>query len=220
MNLRAFALVFLALLLALGTAQAQQYRWVDRNGKVQFTDTPPPPGAKDVHKVEGADSPPATAPLPYELARLQENFAVTLYTSPSCKQGCQLARDALNKRGVPFKEVQIWNPETIAELRRVSGGAEVPVLQVGREVQRGFEQSAYDLLLSSAGYPAAGLLPARTQAAPVAPEGYPAAEGSKPAAAPPAAQEPEKAGPYDTSRLQGPPTKPGPYGVPGETETK
>ena len=37
--------ICLALLLAAGTASAQMYRWVDKDGKVRYGDTPPP-GAK------------------------------------------------------------------------------------------------------------------------------------------------------------------------------
>ena len=45
MILRAFLLVVLGAAAAVsGLAQAQQYRWVDQNGRIQFTDTPPPPG--------------------------------------------------------------------------------------------------------------------------------------------------------------------------------
>jgi glutaredoxin len=216
MTLRVFFLASLALLLAQGQAQAQQYRWIDRDGKVQFSDAPPPPGAKDVRKIGGAAAAGAQPSMPYEVARLQADFPVTLYTSPSCKLGCQHARDALNRRAVPFKEVQVWNAETIAELKRASGGEEVPALIVGREAQRGFEQGAYDLLLDSAGYPREGLLPPLSQKAPPPPEGY-ATEQPKPAAAAPA-QATEKPGPYDTSRLQGPPPRTGPYGIPGESK--
>jgi len=215
MILRVFSLASLAAVLAIAPAQAQQYRWIDRHGNVQFTDTPPPPGAKDVRTVTGATAAPASASMPYEVARLQADFPVVLYTSPSCKAACQLARDALNKRSVPFNEVQVWNAPTIAELKRVSGGEEVPALLVGREVQRGFEESAFDLLLDSAGYPKAGALPPLSQKAPPPPEGYSTPEKPKPA---PAAQGAEKPGPYDTSRLQGPPPKTGPYSVPGETK--
>ena len=237
MILRAFllvALIALALLAAGGPAEAQQYRWVDRNGNVQFTDAPPPPGAKDVRKLDSAVAPPAAAPVPFEVARLQADFPVTLYTSPNCKEGCELARAALNKRSVPFKEVQVWNPETNEELKRVSGAVEVPTLMVGRSAQRGFEQGAFDTLLDSAGYPREGLLPPLSQKAPAAPEGYVAPNAPKPAAQPLGTSEPaQKAGPYDTSGLQGtppkpgqydpsglvgPPPKPGQYGVPGETK--
>jgi len=239
MMLRVFsrvALVVLAWSVASGPAQAQQYRWVDKDGKVQFTDAPPPAGAKDVRKVEGSAPPAAPAgaeaPLPYEIARLQADFPVTLYTSPSCKDVCELPRAALNKRGVPFKEVQTWNKETIDELKRVSGGNEVPVLTVGRDTLRGFEQGAFDAMLDSAGYPSAGTVPPRSQKAPPPPEGYAGPDAPKPAAQKPAEAQP-KAGPYDTSGLKGPapkpgiydtsglkgpPPKPGQYGVPGEAK--
>ncbi len=201
------------LLLALASSLAfAQYRWVDKNGKVQFGDTPPA-GAKDIRKAEvPAPAKPAAAPVPFELARLQKEFPVTLYTAPSCKEGCDLARSALNKRGVPFKEVQVWDADSNAELKRVTGSDEVPALVVGRAMQRGFEQGAFDGLLDSAGYPKAGMLPALTQKAPNAPEGY-LVPGEREAAKANSPQDPApaKPGPYDTSGLQGPPPKPGPY---------
>lgn len=123
---------------------------------------------------------------------------------------------------MPFKEVQVYDPDTNEELKRVSGAVEVPTLLVGRSAQRGFEKSAFDALLDSAGYPKEGTLPALSQKAPAAPEGYvPAAErdASRPTAQPEKpASPPPKAGPYDTSGLEGTPQKPGQYGIPGESK--
>ena len=229
-----FSTLSLLFLLAAGLAQAQQYRWIDRDGRVQFTDAPPPAWAKDVRRTNVTTAKPAAPQLPFEVARLQKDFPVTLYTSPNCKDGCDFARGALNKRGVPFKEVQVWNPETNEELKQASGAVEVPTLLVGRSVQRGFEQGAFDALLDSAGYPRAGVLPALTQKTPGAPEGYVVEGGAAPAAQPQQApQAPQKAGPYDASGLTGPapkpgqydpsglvgpPPKPGQYGIPGEAK--
>ena len=52
---------FLAILLATATVAAQVYKWVDKDGKVQYTDTPPPPGATKAEpkKVEMPGSPAA-----------------------------------------------------------------------------------------------------------------------------------------------------------------
>ena len=229
------AFLVLLYLAASGLAQAQPYRWTDDKGVVRYSDRPPPTSAKNVQKLEIETSKPGAAPVPYELARLQKDYPVTLYTSPTCKEGCALARTALNKRGVPFKEVQVFDPDTNEELKRVAGALEVPALIVGRSVQRGFEQGAFDALLDSAGYPRAGVLPALTHKAPAAPEGYTpegGREGAKPAVQPTAEGQP-KAGPYDTSGLtgpppkpglydpsglKGPPPKPGQYGVPGENK--
>jgi len=196
---RAVLAVFLLAAAAAAGAQ-QMYRWTDENGRVHITDTPPPPSAKGVRK-QKARSVPAEGEqgASYELAQAMKEFPVTLYTAPSCKEPCQQARALLNRRGVPFKEVQVWEEDTAQDLRKLTGGTlDVPVLTVGRSVQKGFQQDAFDALLDSARYPKAGLIAARNQAAPKPPEGYAApgsaqAEPAKPAAP---AEEPRPTGPY------------------------
>lgn len=190
-------IIGLVLALAASAAWAQEiYRWTDNRGRVHLTDTPPPPGAKDVQKARplwGAAEPV----LPFPLAQAMKDYPVALYTSPICKEPCDQARQALNRRGVPFREVQVWEEKSNEELRKVSGANEVPTLVVGRSVQKGFEQGAYDALLDSARYPRAGLLPPRQQAAPPPPEGY-LSPAERAAPAEPAVPEPEEkaSGPY------------------------
>ncbi len=182
----------LALIAAAGVAlaalpaSAQQYRWVDEKGRVQYTDTPPPPSAKDVQKKDFRGSVVETA-VPFELTRAVKDAPVTLFTSPPCGEGCDKARDALNARGVPFKEVQVWDEASNAELRKYANGREVPVLVVGSRVQNGFEQGAYDRVLDIVGYPKKGAVPPRKQAAPPMPDDFkPGAVGApaKPPAEP------------------------------------
>jgi len=213
------------LLIALSTpALAQQYRWVDKDGRVQYTDTPPPASAKDIRKAAPASEKAAPAAVPYELARAQKDFPVTLYSAPNCKEGCTAVRDALNKRGVSFKEIQVWDAASNEELKRVSGGTGVPVTLVGRSMHRGFEQEQFDALLDSAGYPKTGVLTPKSQKAPPPPEGYAAADpggSAKPAAPKPAAkavEAPAPGGRYDPSSLDGPPPRTGRYALPGESK--
>jgi len=179
---------------AAGAAAAQQlYRWTDEKGRVHVTDTPPPPGAKDVRRTRSgasgaATDKPAAAP---GLERAMREFPVTLYSSINCADPCAAARELLNKRGVPFTEVQVNDEERLAELKKLSPAGEVPVLKVGTSMFAGFQRAAYDSLLDSGGYPREGVLPARAQAAPPPPEGFepstpPKAEPAKPEAAPPA----------------------------------
>jgi glutaredoxin len=159
--------------LAAGSVLAQQlYRWTDEKGRVHITDTPPPANAKNVQKKKPATSAAEPAQQPFELAQALKEFPVTLYTSPGCQELCARARAALNKRGVPFKEVQVWDEASNEELKRISGANDVPTLVVGRSVHKGFEQEPYDALLDSARYPKAGTLRARAQAAPPVPEDY------------------------------------------------
>jgi glutaredoxin len=169
------AIVFLVIAIAAAAVSAQQmYRWTDDKGRVHITDTPPPPSAKGVQKSKASASAPAEGgdQTPYELALAMKEYPVSLYTSPLCKDPCQRAREHLNKRGVPFREIQVWDVASNEELKRVSGSSQVPVLVVGASVHAGYGPGAFDELLDSARYPKAGSVKPRAQAAPALPEGY------------------------------------------------
>ena len=178
----------LAAVLAAGAASVhsqQLYRWTDEKGRVHVTDTPPPASAKDVQKKSYRSAPAEGGQVPFELDQAMKDFPVTLYTAPTCVEPCANARRALNQRGVPFKEVQVTDAQSAEELKRVSGGEQVPVLVVGRSVHTGFLQSAYDSLLDAARYPKAGSVPPRAQARP-----------GDAAPAKPEPEEPKATGPY------------------------
>jgi hypothetical protein len=186
-------LALLVVLACAGAASAQPlYRWTDENGRVHITDTPPPASARNVRKIKPVAPRAAEPEQSFELRQAMRDFPVTLYTAPNCKEPCAAARGQLNKRAVPFKEVQVWDQQSIDELRRISDGEDVPTLVVGRSVHRGFGQEPYDALLDAARYPRAGTLRPRAQAAPPLPEGYnTAAEPRNPSA-----ETPGPSGPY------------------------
>jgi glutaredoxin len=161
------SVIFAALLGAACAASAQMYRWTDEKGRVHLTDTLPPVSARDVQKksftVSGAL--PENASQPYALQVAAKDFPVTLYTSKDCEP-CAAARKLLNARGVPFREVLVVDEPQQEELRKVAGALAVPSVTVGRNVQKGFEESAYHSLLDIAGYPKPGILTPRNQAEP------------------------------------------------------
>lgn len=174
------AVFALALVLAASAASAQIYRWTDEKGKVHITDTPPPPGAKNVQKHRPPSAPQAADERdPYVLQLARKNAPVTLYSTPGCEP-CSAARKLLNARGVPFKEVSVVDDKQIEELRAAVGANAVPSLIVGSTVQQGFEERTYHAILDAAGYPKSGVLPPRAQEEPNAPapqsDASPAAE--------------------------------------------
>jgi glutaredoxin len=178
----------LALALAAGAASAQIYRWTDEKGKVHITDTPPPPGAKNVHTHRPASAPQAAGDSePYLLQLARKNAPVTLYSTPGCEP-CSAARKLLNARGVPFKEVSVVDGEQIEELKSAVGANAVPSLIVGTTVQQGFAEGTYHAILDAGGYPKTGMLPPRAQEEPKAP-----ALQSEPS---PASAEEAPTGPY------------------------
>jgi glutaredoxin len=161
-------LIVLMAVLAAADASAQQYRWVDENGRVHYTDTPPPPSAKSAQKKNLKANAVGTQPN-YSLSEALKNAPVTLYSHPDCRESCQIARDVLNQRGVPFTEVSATDAGKIDQLRRVSGVVTVPVLVVGAQVHTTPSAEAYNQALDLAGYPKPGVLAPRSQAAPARP---------------------------------------------------
>ena len=183
------SVIFAVMLGAACTAAAQMYRWTDDKGRVHVTDTPPPPAAaKDLQKksvtISGAAAPQSAA-LPYAVQLAAKTFPVTLYTARECEP-CGAARNLLNARGVPFREVLVVDEPQQLELRKVAGALAVPSVIVGSNVQKGFEEGAYHSLLDIAGYPKAGAVPVRTQAEPqpAEPQAKPAEETADTASGP------------------------------------
>ena len=58
--------IAIAILLATATVAAQVYKWVDKDGRVQYSDMPPPPGATkaEAKKVETSNAVASTSPTP------------------------------------------------------------------------------------------------------------------------------------------------------------
>src|SRR5262245_20272988 len=80
------------------------YKVVGPDGKVTYTDTPPPASAgMKVIQITGSASVAADAALPIELQQAAQRFPVTLYTIKGCDP-CESGRTLLRQRGVPFAE--------------------------------------------------------------------------------------------------------------------
>jgi hypothetical protein len=140
------------------TGQADLYRWLDGDGTVHYTDSPPPPAAQQVERIRLPKSPVADSELPYTLQQLVKNFPVTLFVT-DCGQGCTSARELLVKRGVPHTELDAREGNVQTELKKVNGGTvEVPVLLVGKQVVRGFDPRQWHGALDAAGYPKTALV--------------------------------------------------------------
>ena len=162
-------MLFPILLLACVAAQADFYRWVDAGGKVQYSDQPPPASIKQFEKIKAAGGKPSDAPLPYVLQQAVKNFPVTLYSS-ECGDACTRARELLAKRGVPYTEMDATDPAAQEELRKLTGGAlEVPVLNIGSDSLRGFEEGRWNASLDAAGYPQTAVIPPRPPTKPAKP---------------------------------------------------
>ena len=144
-------------------AFGQAYRWVDQDGRVHYTQTPPPADARNVQRKTFRGGGVDVSDLPYATQVAAKNFPVTLYTLPECGAPCDQARALLVKRAVPFREISVVTQKDSDEVKRLSGKTDLPLLVVGTQVQTGFQESLLNGLLDSAGYPTS-VAPARIEA--------------------------------------------------------
>jgi glutaredoxin len=196
----AFNAVFIPAILAFSSLiSAQQlYRIVGPDGRVTFSDQPPPPSSNaKVTTGRGgsfSDTSAGNASLPSELRTVVQRFPVTLYTSKDCGP-CESGRSLLRSRGVPFTERTIESPEDAESLKRLSGDTSMPFATIGGQQLKGFSDVEWSQFLDAAGYPKTSVLPASyrnpapaplvARAAPApAPTPAPAAAAPAPVAAP------------------------------------
>ena len=181
--------------LVAGPALAQ-YKVVGPDGRVTYTDRPPPAAAQ-AGQVSGARgstaASSATAGLPYELQQTVARFPVVLYTAPNCNL-CDTARRMLRQRGIPLTERQVLQPEDLALVERQTGGRGMPAMTVGTQAIHGYGESQWSNLLDLAGYPRESKLPRDYVAAapmPLSPRAAaPAPAAPEPSPAPAAPAEP------------------------------
>jgi Domain of unknown function (DUF4124) len=149
-----------AALLAVSAAFAgdELYRWVDENGQVTYSDQPPPASVSDSKQKRFGDR-AGTQQLPYSLQVALRNFPVVLFTT-DCGSGCTQAAKLLEDRGVPYTEKNAKDPSVAPELMKLGDGKLfAPLLLVGKNAIKGYEESAWHSALDVAGYPRTKQLP-------------------------------------------------------------
>lgn len=169
-HVRRGAYLGLAMLLCMGSASAQMFKWVDASGKTHFSDQPPPASAKP-SQIKAGGGETSGVSLPYALATAVRNYPVTLFTTNPCS-GCDQGRAFLKARGIPFTEKTVSTEADGEKLKEAGGSGSMPFLTVGNAKSTGFQSEAWTSMLNVALYPATRMLPANYQ--------YPAAASAAP----------------------------------------
>jgi glutaredoxin len=186
----AAALVAVPSLLA---AQQTIYKWVDKDGKTVFSDTPPPKEITTSTQKRVGGGYTENIQLPYATQIAMQKNPVTLYTAGDCGALCDQGRSLLSKRGIPYSERDgSTDPAAAEAVQKAVGSFIVPVLMVGESALKGFDESIWQSSLDTAGYPRTALpnqpnpraTPPKKAAPPAPPPPAPAAEGEAPPEAP------------------------------------
>ena len=109
-----------------------------------------PPGTEVVETRKIYTGPKDSGP---DLETLKENKPVVFYSVETC-DACDLVRNYLNTRGIPFSEKAIGDDaELQEELIAKTGELSVPVVTIGEEVVEGYNKPVLKDKLDAAGYP-------------------------------------------------------------------
>lgn len=152
--LAGFLLMAIGTLMA-GTGHAQLYRWTDAEGRTHYSNVAPPANAK---AIGGQPAAPAaqqsTAPAPARAATTDtvstnppaprpvaggKQPRVVMYSTSWCGY-CAQARTLFRTRGIEYTEYDIEQSAQARAAHRELGGRGVPLILVGFEALRGFNE--------------------------------------------------------------------------------
>lgn len=160
-------------LLAASLPAAAQFKVVGPDGRVTYTDRPPPAGQGSVTSIGRGSTANSAAQgesvsLPLELRQIASRFPVLLYAGNDCPP-CDQSRQWLQQRGIPYTEKRVASDDDAAALDRLVGGRTIPSLTIGGQALRGFASADWAAYLDAAGYPKESRLPRGWQAPPATP---------------------------------------------------
>jgi glutaredoxin len=136
-----------------------QYKVVQPDGSVTYTDRPPTDGSARVTALgRSTGAPAADVGLPAELRQPTQRYPVTLFTSADCS-ACDSGRRLLQLRGIPYNERRVASEDDVQALERAVGARTVPALTIGAQALRGLSETDWAAYLDAAGYPRESRLP-------------------------------------------------------------
>ena len=145
------AIIALCALLASIPVSAQQiHRWVDADGRVQYSDKPPP-GVKSRPvevRINSYSGTPVVSGAPSAGATRPE---IRMYATDWCPY-CKKAQAYFAQQGIRYAHIDIEKSEAgKAEYQR-HGGRGVPLILVGTQRMNGFSEERLAQMLKAVGY--------------------------------------------------------------------
>jgi glutaredoxin len=144
---------FVSMLMTIaGSAVADMYKWVDENGKVHYTDSPPPKKKGDKERKVVSITGPAVI-SPYSGGAPGTRLApakVTIFTASWCDY-CKKAKAFLTSRRIAFEDIDVERTPQGRDAFHNLGGNGVPVILVGAQRMDGYREATLDGLLRHAG---------------------------------------------------------------------
>jgi glutaredoxin len=140
--------LFLLLVILSMLATAEIYKWVDENGKIHFSDTPPVNNnaeTLDEQKLIARTSSYTSVSIdkipPSNIINPPEKL--TIYTTASCGY-CLKAKKYFAENKIPYKEKNIETSKKFKREFKKLGGKGVPVIMWKDKLMRGFSARKFE----------------------------------------------------------------------------
>ncbi len=144
--------LLLAMLIASAPAGAGVYKWTDAQGRVHYSDDPPPEAKAQQIKVKiNSIQGPAVVSTLRSTSAAKAKDKVRIYTAVWCGY-CKRAKAHLAAKGVAYDEMDVETSERGRSEFAQLGGRGVPVILVGNQRMDGFDANGLDAMLAGAGW--------------------------------------------------------------------
>jgi glutaredoxin len=143
-------LALCALSVCIPVSAQQIHRWVDADGRVQYTDQPPA-GVKSSPVRSRISSYSGTPVVSGTASAGATRPEIKMYSTDWCGY-CRKARDFFARQGIRYTELDVdKSPAARAEYQRM-GARGVPVILVGTQRMNGYSEERLAAMLKAAGY--------------------------------------------------------------------
>jgi glutaredoxin len=158
MQAAAWKICCLLLILVAAPLRAEIYKWVDKDGSIHYTDTPPDNQQQSLEitgRISSYDSPEilpadvageaATASSRSGADKSAKNKRVVMYSAEWCGV-CKRAKKYFTEKNIAFTEYDIdKNPKAKTDFNKM-GGRGVPVILIGNRRMNGFSAGGFEQL--------------------------------------------------------------------------
>ena len=146
-SLRLVTFIFCAISLFAVNSHADIFRWVDEQGRIHFTDKPPPQAeSQSVRLRINSFTSPSIEPFQFDESLISKRVVtpdVIMYSTSWCGY-CKQARRYFNQKQIAFTEYDVEKTDKGKQDFKRLGGKGVPVILVGDQRLNGFSKRAFE----------------------------------------------------------------------------
>jgi glutaredoxin len=137
-------LLITSLLFFTNTVHAEIYKWVDENGKVNFSDKKPK--KRKVEKIKLKIN--SYASVTYDTSLYGTGNNVIIYTTEKCVF-CKKAKRYFKKNNIAYTEYDIEKNASAKKRYDAMGATGVPVILIGKKRMNGFSVAGFERIFKN-----------------------------------------------------------------------